>query len=79
MSEALQVALITGSATGIPAFIAAMAAWRNSKQARDSVGSPNGQGNIVQMSEKQLLLLGRIDERLNHHIADHRVHRRLSE
>lgn len=76
MSDPIVIAaVISGSLSFVPATIAALAAW----DARKSVGRPNGQGNVIQMNERQLKQLGRIEERLNSHIKDHSVHRRLSE
>lgn len=38
------------------------------------LGKPNGKGNVVEMNEKQLIMLGKLEERLDSHIANHAIH-----
>lgn len=67
-------ALIIGILTGIPTFVAALASWRRAKAAVAQT-SPNGHGTLVQMSERQLIMLGEISGKLDAHVEDPHAHR----
>jgi len=38
------------------------------------LGKPNGKGNVVEMNERQLILLGKLEGKLDAHIADGSLH-----
>ncbi|HKZ20301.1 MAG TPA: hypothetical protein VJQ57_09340 [Acidimicrobiia bacterium] len=69
---------------GAGAIITALATWRGmSRKVTSHIGTPNGKGNVVQMSEQMLeqnrqilLAIGRVEGELKAHMQDRNVHLR---
>lgn len=47
------------------ALVAGVYAQRTARQTKDAIGVPNGTGNVVQMLERTLIILGRHEERFD--------------
>jgi hypothetical protein len=50
VTETVQVAAVSGFLVGtLPALVPAVLAWRSSRRTASAVGTPNGNGDVVQM------------------------------
>lgn len=73
MDPLIAAAVISRAFTGVPATIAAVAAWR--RAVRSDVNTrTNGHGTLSEMSERQILMLGDIQGQLRAHTENPLAH-----
>lgn len=73
MDPLIAAAFITGVCTGVPSFVAAVAAWRRAHRSDMNTRS-NGHGTLSEMSELQLVMLGELQGQLQAHTENPDAH-----
>lgn len=67
------VALIGALAAVLVAGIGGVFTFINARSTKNAIGKPNGHGNVVEMTERILMELGRLHEKVDEHeIKDER-------
>lgn len=65
--EGADAAVITAIGAVVVATIGGAFTLASSRATKSAVGTPNGHGNVIQMSERILIEVGRIHEKIDEH------------